>query len=277
MNDVKSNFKTLGKVSSYLITRLYEDNRPIFTISDAQKILKREYNQTTDLLSEMVKRKVISRLKFGKFLIIPQEVGDVERYLGNLYIAAGEAVNSPEYYIGFYSAMNYWGMLTQPLLKIFVATSKRQVVPANLKENLVFIFINKKYIWGINNEWVTQTRTVRISDLEKTILDGLLHPNYCGGITEIAKGIWIARNKIDYNKLGEYINRYDKNVIAKRLGYILDIFEIDVPFLLKSLRIYVKDRYDIFDPTIPPARINKNNWRLIDNIGKTQMLEKVKY
>lgn len=278
METIKMNqFRTLGKVSAYLISRLYEENKPVFTISDAQIILSKDYNQTTDLLSEMVKRKVISRLKHGKFLIVPQEVGNVERYFGNWFIAASEVVNSTDYYIGFYSAMNHWGMLTQPLIKVFVASPKRQVVPKPLKDSLIFIYMKQKFIWGIKEEWATQTRKVRISDLEKTILDGLLYPQHCGGITEIAKGIWITRDKIDYNKLGGYVDKYGKNVAAKRLGYILEILEINAHPLLFNLRQYVKDRYDLLDPTMPNAIKNKNTWRLIDNIGKNQILNIIKY
>ena len=146
-----SQFRTLGKVSASLIDKLYDENKPVFTISDAQKILSKDYNQTTDLLSEMVKRKIISRLKYGKFLIIPLEVGAAEGYLGNWFVAASEVVNSPDYYIGFYSAMDHWGMLTQPLLKVFVATPKRQVVPIQLKDRLIFIYVKEKFIWGIKS------------------------------------------------------------------------------------------------------------------------------
>ena len=135
----KDQTKTLGKVSVYLINKLYEENKPIFDISDAKNILKKDYNETTDLLSELTKRKVISRLKHGKFLIIPQEVGNIDKYFGNWLVTASEVVNSPNYYIGFSSAINYWGMLTQPILKVFVVTPKRQVVPIQLKDNLVFI------------------------------------------------------------------------------------------------------------------------------------------
>ena len=269
--------RTLGKVSAYLISKLYEENKPIFTIRDAQRILNKDYNETTDLLSELVKRKVISRLKRGKFLIIPQEVGEVEQYIGNWYVAAREVVNSPQYYIAFYSAMHYWGMLTQPLIKIFVATPKRQVVPEPMKGKLVFIFVKEKFIWGVKEEWVTRTQKVRISDLEKTIIDALAHPQYCGGITEIAKGIWIVKDRIDYYKLNEYVDRYGKNVVAKRLGYILEILKIDQPNLLKQLRKYVKNRYDLFDPTLPKRNQAKNNWRLIDNIGQKQILNLIQY
>jgi predicted transcriptional regulator of viral defense system len=271
-----ANTKTLGYVSSRLISTLYEENKAIFRISDAQRILGKRYNETTDLLSELVKRKVITRLKAGKFLIIPQQLGKAEQYLGNWFVAGREVANSEKYYIAFYSAMHYWGMLTQPLLKIFVATPKRQIVPYEMRGKLVLVFINEKSIWGIRDEWITSNERVRISDIEKTIIDTLTHPEYCGGITEVAKGIWLLKEKIEYKKLQNYIRKQNKNVVAKRLGYILEIFDINQPELLGHLREYVKDRYDKFDPNLSENRINKNKWRLIDNVGREQILNLVR-
>jgi predicted transcriptional regulator of viral defense system len=269
--------RTLGKISAKLISQLYDIDKAIFTINDACKILGKDYFKITDLLSELVKRKIITRLKAGKFLIIPQELSNAKGYMGDWFVAGREIVNSSTYYIAFYSAMHYWGMLTQPLVKIFVATPKRQVIPIEMRKRLIFVYIQEKNIWGINDEWVTGTEKVRISDLERTIIDALTHPEYCGGVTEIAKGIWLAKDKIHYDKLADYVGKYNKNVVAKRLGYILEILDIKQPGLSAQLRKYVKERYDLFDPALPRNIIDKNKWRLIDNIGKRQILDSIRY
>lgn len=269
--------KTLGKVSAKLIAGLYDQNKPIFTLRDAAKIINKEYSQVTDLLSEMARRGVLKRLKSGKYLIIPQQMGSSAEYIGNWFVAAREVANSPLYYVAFYSAMNFWGILTQPLLKIYVVTPKRQIVPRELKDKLTLVLLKKKFIWGVREEWVTQSERVRISDLEKTILDALAHPEYCGGITEIAKGIWIAREKINYEKMQRYVVKYEKNIVAKRLGYLLDLFGIEQPELLRILCSYVKDRYDVLDPTLKMKRVDKNRWRLTDNVGQKQILDIVRH
>jgi len=269
--------KTLGKVSANLIRELYDKNKTVFNINDAQNITGKSYNETTDLLSELTKRRILSRLKAGKFLIIPQELGSIENYIGNWYIAAREVINSPDYYIAFYSAMHHWGMLTQPITKVLVATPKRQFISKEMKDKLVIIFVNKKFVWGIKEDWVTKTEKVRFSDLEKTIIDCLAYPKHCGGITEIAKGIWIVKNKIDYIKLCNYVDKYNKNAVAKRIGYVLEILGIDQPVVKKRLKKYIKDRYDLFDPTLPKRILNKNNWRLIDNVGQKAILNLVRY
>ena len=271
------NEKTLGKTSAQLISKLYDENKTIFKINHAQKILGKSYSSTVDLLRDLVKRRIVIRLKAGKYLIIPQEIGSGKNYLGNWYIAAKEVINFPQYYISFYSAMNYWGMLTQPLLKIFVATPKRQVVPREMKGKMIFVTVKENSIWGIKEEWIERKEKIRISDIEKTMIDCLTFPQHCGGITEIAKGIWIVKEKINQKKLLSYVKKQDRNVVAKRLGYLLEILDIDDSDMYFELQKYVKDRYDLLDPTLSFKRINKNSWRLVDNVGQKQIKDLVRF
>lgn len=271
------NEKTLGKISAKLIRKLYDENKPIFEINHAQRILGKSYSAIVDLLSDLVKRKIIVRLKAGKYLIIPQEMGSGENYLGNWYLAGKEIVNSNKYYIAFYSAMSYWGMLTQPLIKIFIATAKRQIIPRGMIGKIIFITVKEKSIWGIKEEWINSKEKIRISNIEKTIIDCLTYPQYCGGITEIVKGIWIVKDKIDYKILLNYVNRHNKKVVAKRLGYLLELLNVADLNIVSELKKYVKDRYDLFDPTLSIKRMNKNNWRLIDNVGQKQIKNLIRF
>ena len=79
---------------------------------------------------------------------------------------------------------------------------------------------------SIKEEWVNSKEKIRISNIEKTIIDCLTYPQYCGGITEIAKGNWIVKDKINFKILLNYVDRHNKNVVAKRLGYLLELLNI---------------------------------------------------
>lgn len=266
-----NNLKTLGKVGVHLITGLYEKNLEIFTLKDASEILQNTPLSNRQLLSKLIKRNIIARIKGGKYIIISQQYGVLKDYIGNLYVAAREISISPDYYIAFYSAMNYWGMLPQPLLTTFVATPKRQHAPKAIRKTFRFIYVMRKNIWGVREEQAIGSEKFRISDRERTIIDALAHPEFCGGITEAAKGIWMIKDVVDYVKLGEYAARYGKNVVAKRLGYLLEILDIDKPGMIKTLKGYVCDRYDVFDPMMDKKSLVKNSWRLIDNITPEQI------
>jgi predicted transcriptional regulator of viral defense system len=41
------------------------------------------------------------------------------------------------------------------------------------------------------DHWATKTRKIRVSDLERAVIDGLKQSEYCGGFSEVAKGLWI--------------------------------------------------------------------------------------
>jgi len=265
------NIKTLGRVSANLIVRLYDENHHIFKADDVVRINNTTRATAVKLIHDLIARKIVFRLKNGKYMIIPQELGSTDTYSGNWYIVAREIVNSPSYYIAFYSAMRYWGMTTHPLLKIFVVTPIRQVIPKALKQTVMFVFVDKSKIWGVTSAWVTKTEKTNLSNIEKTIIDAVAHPEYCGGMTEVAKGIWLAKDRIDYKLLLSYVQKYGKNVVAKRIGYILELTEIGPSWLLDALKKYVRLRYDIFDPTMGKRAIKGNSWRLLDNVGAEQI------
>lgn len=259
--------KTLGPVGAKLVNTLYEKEKEIFTFKDVTEILGKKTGANEALVSSLVKQNIISRLKRGKYIIIPQKYGIMEKYTGNRYVAAKEIAVSPDYYIAFYSAMEFWGMLTQPLLTIFVAVPKRQQAPKGLGKQFKFVFVKRENIWGISVQAAEAGNTIRVSDREKTIIDALAHPEYCGGITEIAKGMWLVKEKTDHAKMAEYALKYGKNAVIKRLGYLLETLSVCNGEITDMLKKKINDRYDILDPSAARVLTAKNSWHLIDNVN----------
>ena len=71
------------------------------------------------------------------------------------------------------------------------------------------------------DHWVTKQEKVKVSDLEKTIIDSLYLPEYCGGIPEAAKGIWMRRQDLNMDRLIESTLRMDVGAVVRRWGYLL--------------------------------------------------------
>ncbi len=260
--------KTTGEVSAKLLAELYQQNKMIFGIDDALKILKTNYNSTKQLLIDMTARNLLVRIKTGSYIIVPE--GITGPYIGNWYVAAREISNSPEYYISHYSAMAIHNMLTQPLLKVYISSPKRQLSSKKLKDKFKFVFVKKDNIWGIEDNWITTTEKIRISDIERTIIDCLSRPEYCGGITEIAKGIGIKKKDIDLDKLLQYVIKYGKKVVAKRLGFLLESIGFGES-IFKELKRHINNRYDVLDPSLPTDPSYKNNWFLCANVNPDEI------
>jgi len=77
--------------------------------------------------------------------------------------------------------------------------------------------------------------------------------------------------------LVNFVNRQNKNLVAKRLGYLLELLNIGGLNIILELKKYVKDRYDLFDPILSIQRMNKNSWRLIDNVGQKQIKNIIRF
>ncbi len=103
-----------------------------------------------------------------------------------------------EYYVGFYSALNYWGMTEQVPRVVFVATTKRRRDLEYGPNAFKFIKLAKKRFFGFEEGEIAGTK-FKISSREKTVLDCLMYPKYCGGLDEAVKGIWEARNELNFD------------------------------------------------------------------------------
>ena len=66
-----------------------------------------------------------------------------------------------------------------------------------------------------------------ISSKEKTIVDGLMHPEYCGRMPEVTKAMWNVRDEINWSTVLEMSKRVGVSVVLRRLGYLLNILEIE--------------------------------------------------
>ncbi len=270
MKGNRVNIKTLGPVSSFLITELKKSGKSIFRIKDAQSILRKNENAAADLLSELVKRKILLRLKYGLFLIVPLEAEN--NYLENRYIVARELLSSSDYYISHYSAMALHGMTTQPVIKVFAAAAKREKRRLISGIEFIFIYCKPENLFGIENKWVTKQENIRISDLEKTIMDALIRPQLCGGILETAKGIWLARSRINFQRLFNYCERIKVKAAAKRLGFILQELGLGESILVK-LQDFVKNSlsYVLLDPALNKQGKYLKQWRLRVNFNPEEI------
>jgi len=265
--------KTLGPVSAKLISSLYDQNKTIFTVQDVKDITGLKGNWATELTSELIKRNVITRIKRGKYIIIPQELGNEANYIGNWYVVAREIANSPEYYISHYSAMDIHNMLTHPITKVFITTPKQEYKKRRIVGNTTFefIYVTAKNIWGAQKTWVTKSEQVRVSDIERTIIDCLYRPKYSGGILETVKGLWIQKEKIDFDKLLNYVFKLNKIVVIKRLGYILETLDLKDTNYLDKLRKKINNKYYVLDPLLSTEKTYRNLWKLIVNISPEEI------
>jgi predicted transcriptional regulator of viral defense system len=214
---------------------------------------------------------VIARLKSGLFTLIPQELGSESEYSGNPYLAARALVGTAPYYLSHSTAMELRRMVTQPRLGIFISTSKRMTDRVVHSTDYKFRFIKSEQIFGTVPHWITKQEQVVISDVERTVIDGLRRPEYCGGITEVARGLWMRHEDLNAEKLIQYATRLKVGAVIRRLGYLLEIYNLASPAHLDQLRSGLTRTYDLLDPLLPTGGRYLSRWRLQLNVPADEL------
>jgi predicted transcriptional regulator of viral defense system len=222
-------------------------------------------------MTGLVNRGLATRLKPGLFILVPFELGREREYLGNPYVVARELADTPEYYVSHASAMDLHQMVTQPQFAVFV-TSPKAIRPRTvLGTEFRFVRCKPEDMFGIVEHWATKTTRVRVSDLERTIIDGLKQPEHSGGFTEVAKGFWMRRDAIAVPKLVDYALRLEVGAVVRRLGFLLETFEVEAPAELERLRTGLTETYAPLDPLMPSEGPYRSRWRLRVNVEPDEL------
>jgi predicted transcriptional regulator of viral defense system len=134
-----------------------------------------------------------------------------------------------------------------------------------------FVRVKRSHLFGITDHWATKSERIRVSDLERTVIDGLRQPEYCGGFTEVAKGFWMRREDVDPGRLVDYAVRLDVGAVIRRLGYLLETFEIGAPQEIDRLRERLTETYSLLDPLLPAEGKMTARWRLRVNVDPDEI------
>lgn len=263
--------KTLGSQAARLVATLYERGRPIFTLAEVSDITGLESPSARSFVRKLVSRGVAARLRPGLFTLVPFELGLEREYLGNPYVVARELMKGEPYYLSHASAMDIHRMVTQPQLVVYVTSPKPMRGRVVLGTEFRFFRCKPSHFFGMSECWADKQEKVVVSDLERTVLDGLKHSEYCGGLTEVAKGLWMRRADLDVRKLVNYALRLDIGAVIRRLGYLLEAYGIDAPEEIERLRGHLTATYLLLDPLLPPEGKFLARWRLRINVSSEEI------
>jgi predicted transcriptional regulator of viral defense system len=210
-------------------------------------------------------------LKPGLYNLVPFELGRATHYVGDPHLIAREAVGDAPYFLSHATAFELHRMATQPSLTIFVSSPRRFRPQTIGGHRYRFVWVPQPKFFGAMQYWVTKEQAVAISDIERTVLDGLRHPQYTGGITEVAKGLWMKRDKLNVGRLIEYATRLHVGAVLCRVGFLLERFALADEATLKPLRARLPSTYHRLDPLLPAEGSRLARWRLQLNVPPEEL------
>jgi len=268
----KPPLKTLGPLAASLVTTLHERNQMMFGVQDVKTIAGLSDASARSFVRSLVDRGVATRLKPGLFVLVPYELGKETEYMGHPWLVAKALAGGEDYYLSHGTAMEAHQMLTQPQLVVYVSTSTPKRTQSIKETEFRFVRCTKKQMFGIEEQWATKQEKVRVSDIDRTVIDGLKQPNYCGGITEVAKGFWMQREKIDPDRLVEYAIRLNVGAVIRRLGYLLDLYQLGTDKTAQTLSSRLTNTYVPLDPILPDRGKHLHRWRLRLNVEPDELM-----
>lgn len=179
--------------------------------------------------------------------------------------------------ISHWSAMSHHGLTDQVPQRVFVLTAARSVPrrrgakPEGAETGYPvggtvyqFVQVKPERFFGIEQVWVNEAR-IAITDPERTLLDGLMVPQYCGDFAEVLHAFELRALKLDVERIIGYALKLDA-ATAKRLGWILERQGI-ASDRLEPLRAVPIKGYRVLDSSSPRHGPYEARWRIQVNLA----------
>ncbi|MBL7188001.1 MAG: type IV toxin-antitoxin system AbiEi family antitoxin domain-containing protein [Phycisphaerae bacterium] len=255
-----------------LVQRLAAEGFRIFSTEDVRKIapevgLSKGY--VLQALHHLARTGWLVRLRKGLYTLSSTIPGVSPAH----EFEVGMALVDPAA-ISHFSAMHHYELTDQIPHQVFITTTSGQWIPRGGKDSgtgyrvgdtvYQFIRIKPERFFGTDTVWVDQSR-VTFTDMARTLVDGLMMPQYCGGIAEVLHGFQVARDRLSLDQIIDYALRLD-SATAKRLGWILEHTGLE-PSTLTALEQVKVTGYSKLDPTGPRDGPYNRHWMIQENLS----------
>ncbi len=267
MNDTKR--ITLGPRENQLLFGLESHQVDLFTLREAARMLRIPIGVASDVIHRLRRKGRVIEIRKGEYLLVPARAGIGGSWSESTFRAV-DAVVRESYYVGFWSAMNYWGMTEQVPRVVHVVVASRRRPFRFQGQRVQFVTMRPDRIFGVTRESAGRGG-FSISDRERTLLDALLRPRYCGGVGEATKALTETERELRWPRLEAYVGRLGVDAVTRRLGYLLELLDLQAPLRRRFRRQFRGFRW--LDPSAPRRRLSySKEWGLILNVAVEDLI-----
>jgi len=251
-----------------IMKRFSTENKHCFSYRDVLKEYPdKDGSYLSKILAAMVNTGMLMKLSRDLYCIIPLNA-DPESYSPDSKIVAKCIMKGKEYYLAYSTAIHILGLTGHPGTRTMVATM-RQKQPSikNIKgREFQFIDHSNGRFFGYQETWVTQQEQAMVSDLEKTIVDAVSKPQFCGGIVEVGKAIYHSEERTELQKLFYYLARNRRHAAKKRYLFLSDLLGLEWTSEHERMRNDSGSSISLLDPTGPDKGVKNSKFGLKINI-----------
>lgn len=249
-----------------LARKLAEQGQRIFTIEQAQALAPDvgvEKNYLNEALHHLTQSGWIVRIMKGLYALSSSVPGVTPVHEFEIAMAIVEPAA-----ISHWSALHYHGLTEQIPQTVFALTPTTSIPDKKKFGDITYkyICVKPERYFGTHKIWLGDARII-ITDPERTLLDGLMKPQYCGDFAEVLHAFEVRMPEIKLDQIIDYALKLD-TVVAKRLGWVLEHNGVEFSKLEKLATLPING-YRPLDPTRPKKGDCNRRWSIQENfIGK---------
>lgn len=261
--------KSLSTRESRALSGLASENRKVITISDIADAIDTPRKSAKDMAYALKEKGWLERIAHGKYLILPLAAGNNGDYTEHEFVIASALVEAM--YVGYWSAMNHHGLTEQLSRTVYIVTTKR--APEREIHGVTYrpVTVTEKKFFGYQPTAVGSNQ-VSVSSIEKTLVDCADHPEFCGGIGELAKAMQNAvETRCSWERAVDYLRRVGNGAATKRFVYLADQLNIDLPEYDELVANFTTG-YPLLDPTRKATGTRDSTYQLRLNVAPESLL-----
>jgi len=171
------------------------------------------YNTAGTLLKRYLKKGYVMQVKRNLYVAV--NLADRQPVVSK-YNIAGRITRSA--YVSHHAAFEYYGCVNQVSYQVEV--SSETPFTTFSFDGLTYMYIASRIKDGV----ITRPDGIRITDMERTVLDGIHDAEKVAGLEELLRCIELIPS-IREDKLLTYLVEYGKQVLYQKTGYILRHFK----------------------------------------------------
>jgi len=203
---------------------------PVFTIDEVKKLtgnVKTAYSQ----LGRLMKKNLVKKIRKNIYSVVNPTTGQLVATRYQIACAITDTA-----YISHHSAFEYYGLANQVFYEVYVSSERKF-------NHFEYDHLTYKYVASRMNEGVVEAKNtagVKITDLERTMIDSIRDFNKIGGFEELLNCL----ERIHYlneKKLKLYLDIYDTQGLYQRAGYLLNHYRKQMQ-LSKEFIEYCKEK-----------------------------------
>jgi len=187
----------------------------VFSIEDVKKLTNNNLKTAYSLLERLMKKDLVRKIRKNVYSCVNPATGQVIASRNQIACAVNDTA-----YLSHHSAFEFYGLANQIYYTVYISSESK--FRDFEFENITYKYIHSKSKMGVVKP--KNTSGVRVTDLERTVVDNIKDFKKIGGFEELLNCLENV-NYLDESKLKSYLEMYDIQVLYQKTGYLLSHYK----------------------------------------------------